>query len=57
MQDLAPNTEPSLFTGNADFTIRDLLVMISTYLWPRSGLSFPYPNPHYLSNQEVTEAH
>jgi hypothetical protein len=54
---LALSRESLLFTGNADDTIRDLLVMIQAHLWPRPELSFPYPNPHCHSNQEATEEH
>jgi hypothetical protein len=52
-----PSTEPPLCTGNGDFTIRDLLVMIPAHLWPVPELSFPCQNSHCHSSQEATEAH
>jgi hypothetical protein len=56
-QDLASSHRPPMFTGNADFTIRILLVMIPAHLWPRPGLTFRCPDPHYHSNEEATETH
>jgi hypothetical protein len=49
--------ESPMFTGNADFTICNLLVMISTHSWPRPGLSFSCPNPSCHSKREATEDH
>jgi hypothetical protein len=47
---ISPRAQSPLFTGNADFTIRRLLVMIPAHLSRCPGLSFPCPNPHFHSN-------